>query len=86
MNNFFLFTELDNPDGAKLFTSQPSRIERVARGSATSKQDVQGLLKMYTQFAKITKKMGGMKKLLGGKNLDFFFTVRNAMTGVYSVA
>ena len=65
-NEWFFLTELDNPDVVKLFTKQPSRMQRVALGSGTSKKDVQALLTMYNQFAKILNKMGG--KLSRGKN------------------
>ncbi|ROJ78814.1 Protein transport protein Sec23A [Anabarilius grahami] len=45
--------ELDNKDGAKLFSKQPNRIQRVARGSGVATRDVQELLTQYTKFAQM---------------------------------
>lgn len=58
--------ELDNKDGAKLFSKQPSRVQRVARGSGVATRDVQELLTQYTKFAQMVKKMGGIKGLFKG--------------------
>lgn len=55
--------ELDSLEGAKLFSRQPSRVDRVARGSGVSTKDVQELLAQYTKFAQMVKKMGGIKGL-----------------------
>jgi signal recognition particle subunit SRP54 len=55
--------ELDNREGAKLFSKQPTRIARVARGSGVSQREVQELLAQYTKFAAVVKKMGGIKGL-----------------------
>ena len=64
---FLVFSaELDHLEGAKLFSKQPSRIERVARGAGVSVRDVQELLAQYTKFAQMVKKMGGMKNLFKG--------------------
>lgn len=60
------FTELDSKDGAKLFSKQPNRIQRVARGSGVATRDVQELLTQYTKFAQMVKKMGGIKGLFKG--------------------
>ena len=66
--------ELDNPDGAKLFQRQPSRIQRVARGSGVSQKEVQELLKQYQQFSQMVKKMGGIKgSLLASTFINFIF-------------
>ena len=59
-------TELDHPQGAKLFRQQPGRTSRVARGSGTSQREVQELLTQYTKFAQMVKKMGGIKGLFKG--------------------
>lgn len=59
-------TELDSKDGAKLFSKQPNRIQRVARGSGVATRDVQELLTQYTKFAQMVKKMGGIKGLFKG--------------------
>lgn len=62
-----LFLELDNPNGAKLFSRQPGRATRVARGAGVSVREVQELLSQYTKFAQMVKKMGGIKGLFKGK-------------------
>ena len=59
--------ELDHPNGAKLFQQQPSRYDRVARGSGTSVKDVKDLLSQYSKFAQMVKKMGGIKGLFKGQ-------------------
>lgn len=55
--------ELDSRDGTRLFSKQPSRITRVARGSGSTEKDVRELIQQYTKFAAVVKKMGGMKGL-----------------------
>uniref|UniRef100_A0A673ME27 Signal recognition particle 54 kDa protein n=1 Tax=Sinocyclocheilus rhinocerous TaxID=307959 RepID=A0A673ME27_9TELE len=62
--------ELDNKDGAKLFSKQPNRIQRVARGSGVATRDVQELLTQYTKFAQMVKKMGGIKGLFKGGDMS----------------
>lgn len=62
-----LILELDSTDGAKVFSKQPGRIQRVARGSGVSTRDVQELLTQYTKFAQMVKKMGGIKGLFKGE-------------------
>ena len=62
-----VLTELDNKDGAKLFSKQPNRIARVARGAGVATRDVQELLTQYTKFAQMVKKMGGIKGLFKGR-------------------
>lgn len=59
-------SELDSKDGAKLFSKQPNRIQRVARGSGVATREVQELLTQYTKFAQMVKKMGGIKGLFKG--------------------
>ena len=58
----------------------PSRIERIAKGSGTTEQDVRGLIKQYKQMKKVMKMMGSpgqmkkLQKMFGGKlpkNLPF---------------
>ena len=61
--------ELDSPDGAKLFTRQPGRVTRVARGAGVSSGAVQELLQQYTKFAQMVKKMGGIKGLFKGGDM-----------------
>ena len=60
---------MDHLEGAKLFSKQTGRIDRVARGAGVSVRDVQELLSQYTKFAQMVKKMGGMKNLFKGKLL-----------------
>lgn len=55
--------ELDNKDGAKLFTKQPGRITRIARGSGVTEKEAKDLISQYTKFAAVVKKMGGIKGL-----------------------
>uniref|UniRef100_A0AAZ3RCI0 Signal recognition particle 54 kDa protein n=1 Tax=Oncorhynchus tshawytscha TaxID=74940 RepID=A0AAZ3RCI0_ONCTS len=62
--------ELDNKDGAKLFSKGPNRIARVARGSGVATRDVQELLTQYTKFAQMVKKMGGIKGLFKGGDMS----------------
>ena len=62
----YIYTELDSHEGAKLFTRQQGRVQRVARGAGVSVRDVQELLTQYTKFAQMVKKMGGIKGLFKG--------------------
>lgn len=62
-------TELDSPNGAKLFTKQPGRLTRIARGSGVSTREVQELLSQYQKFAQMVKKMGGIKGLFKGGDM-----------------
>ena len=66
----FILLELDNQDGAKLFTKQPGRVTRVARGAGVTERDVKELISQYTKFAAVVKTMGGIKGLFKGQ--DFF--------------
>ena len=61
-----VISELDHADGAKLFTKQPGRITRVAKGSGVMEKDVKELISQYTKFAAVVKKMGGIKGLFKG--------------------
>lgn len=70
LSNSLLVAELDNKDGAKLFSKQPNRVQRVARGAGVATRDVQELLTQYTKFAQMVKKMGGIKGLFKGKNVS----------------
>ena len=71
MQIFYEFLELDSPNGAKLFSRQPGRSTRVARGCGVSVREVQELLSQYTKFAAMVKKMGGIKGLF--KGIPFVF-------------
>ncbi|CAD7002800.1 unnamed protein product [Ceratitis capitata] len=55
--------ELDNRDGVKLFTKQPTRYVRVAQGAGVLEKEVRDLISHYTKFAAVVKKMGGVKGL-----------------------
>lgn len=56
-------SELDSKEGAKLFSKQPLRVQRVAQGSGVRTREVQELLVQYNKFAGVVKKMGGIKGL-----------------------
>lgn len=60
---------MDSRDGAKLFSKQPGRIVRVARGSGVTEKDVKDLIAQYTKFAAVVKKMGGIKGLFKGGDM-----------------
>lgn len=64
---WFVLTELDSHEGARLFTRQAGRVTRVARGAGVSSAAVQELLSQYTKFAQMVKKMGGIKGLFKGE-------------------
>lgn len=61
--------ELDNRDGAKLFSKQPSRAIRVAQGSGVTEREIKDLISQYTKFAAVVKKMGGIKGLFKGGDM-----------------
>merc|ERR1719273_389545 len=62
--------ELDGKEGVKLFAKEPNRIARVAQGSGVMEREVQELLKQYTKFAQVVKKMGGIKGLFKGGDMS----------------
>ena len=66
---FYLITELDDKDGAKLFTKQPGRIIRVSQGSGVTEKEVKELIAQYTKFAAVVKKMGGIKGFFKGGDM-----------------
>ena len=45
--------ELDHKDGGKLFTKEPNRIKRIARGAGVFEQEVMELIKQYIKFAQV---------------------------------
>ena len=65
------FIELDSHEGAKLFTRQAGRVQRVARGAGVSQREVQELLTQYTKFSQMVKKMGSIKGLFKGRYIIF---------------
>uniref|UniRef100_A0A914HG37 Signal recognition particle 54 kDa protein n=1 Tax=Globodera rostochiensis TaxID=31243 RepID=A0A914HG37_GLORO len=62
--------ELDHPKANDMFNKEPTRITRVAKGSGTSPQDVKDLLSQYKKFADMVKKMGSMKGLFKGGEMN----------------
>ena len=62
--------ELDGKDGAKIFAREPQRMSRVASGAGVTVREVQELLKQYTKFAQVVKKMGGIKGLFKGGDMS----------------
>ncbi|BES93399.1 signal recognition particle [Nesidiocoris tenuis] len=68
--------ELDNRDGAKLFSKQAGRVTRVAQGAGVMEKEVKDLISQYTKFAAVVKKMGGIKGLF--KNGDMAKNVNQA--------
>ncbi|GMS96308.1 hypothetical protein PENTCL1PPCAC_18483 [Pristionchus entomophagus] len=62
--------ELDHPKASDLFTKEPTRVVRVARGSGCSQHDVKELLSQYKKFSDMVKKMGSMKGLFNSKTGD----------------
>lgn len=58
--------ELDHQDGAKLFSKQPTRVMRVARGSGMTERRVKEFLSQYKEVAAVMKKMGHVKGLFKG--------------------
>ena len=53
-----------------------SRRQRIARGSGTTVQDVNRLLKQFAQLRKMMKQLKGMEKRMGRMNLPGFPTTR----------
>uniref|UniRef100_A0A914VXH0 Signal recognition particle 54 kDa protein n=1 Tax=Plectus sambesii TaxID=2011161 RepID=A0A914VXH0_9BILA len=62
--------ELDSPKANDLFQKQPGRVARVARGSGVSIGEVKELLLQYKKFADMVKKMGSMKNLFKGNDMN----------------
>ncbi|KAL3069432.1 hypothetical protein niasHS_018157 [Heterodera schachtii] len=62
--------ELDHPKANDLFNKEPTRLVRVAKGSGTAPQDVKELLSQYKKFADMVKKMGSIKGLFKGNEVN----------------
>lgn len=62
--------ELDSLEGEKLFSRCPGRVARVARGAGVSVKEVNELLTQYKKFAQMVKKMGGIKGLFKGGDMN----------------
>ncbi len=67
--SLYFVTELDNRDGAKLFSKQTGRITRVACGAGVTEKEVKEVVAQYTKFAAVVKKMGGIKGLFKGGDM-----------------
>ncbi|CAJ0607199.1 unnamed protein product [Cylicocyclus nassatus] len=63
-------TELDHPKASELFSKEPRRVIRFARGSGTTHAEVRDLFSQYKKFSDMVKKMGSIKGLFSGKNGD----------------
>lgn len=62
--------ELDHPKANDMFTKEPGRLVRIAKGSGTSLNEVRELLSQYKKFADMVKKMGSMKGLFKGNEMN----------------
>jgi len=62
--------ELDSLEGEKLFSRSASRVQRVARGAGVSQREVNELLTQYKKFAQMVKKMGGIRGLFKGGDMN----------------
>uniref|UniRef100_A0A7E4UMS8 Signal recognition particle 54 kDa protein n=1 Tax=Panagrellus redivivus TaxID=6233 RepID=A0A7E4UMS8_PANRE len=62
-------SELDHPKAGDLFSKEPTRIVRVARGSGVSQGEVKELINQYKKFAEMVKKMGSIKGLFKGNEM-----------------
>lgn len=69
--------ELNEPE-----VMSPSRIERIAKGSGTSEQDIRDLLKQYKQSKKMMKMMKGGGK---DKNMDKMMKRMGGMKGLQNM-
>ncbi|CAD5219292.1 unnamed protein product [Bursaphelenchus okinawaensis] len=63
-------SELDHPKANDIFSKEPSRVTRVARGSGTAEGEVKELLSQYKKFAAMVKKMGSVKGLFKNGNMN----------------
>lgn len=65
----YLCIELDS--SKPIFTKEPSRIQRVSRGSGRSIKEVNDLLDQHKQFAKMVDKFKGLGNMTGrGHNMN----------------
>ncbi|KAJ1507046.1 Signal recognition particle [Coelomomyces lativittatus] len=58
-------TQQELTDTGDLFQTQPSRLDRIARGSGSSRMEVNLIMDMHRQFASMVKTMGGKNGLVG---------------------
>ena len=52
------------------FSKEPNRVTRVANGAGVTEREVQELLKQYQKFSQVVKKMGGIKGLFKGGDMN----------------
>ena len=65
--------ELDHPKVSDLFSKQPTRVSRIARGAGVTINEVKEMLTQYKKFADVLKKVGSIKGLFKeqpGKNIN----------------
>uniref|UniRef100_A0AAF5CZ09 Signal recognition particle 54 kDa protein n=2 Tax=Strongyloides stercoralis TaxID=6248 RepID=A0AAF5CZ09_STRER len=62
--------ELDHPKATELFQKESTRVTRVSKGSGTTEIEVVELLNQYKKFADLIKKMGSMKGLFKGGDMN----------------
>lgn len=62
--------ELDHPKANDLFSKESTRLTRIARGSGTSIMEIKELLSQYKKFADVVKKMGSIKGLFKGGDIN----------------
>ncbi|TPX71079.1 hypothetical protein SpCBS45565_g01362 [Spizellomyces sp. 'palustris'] len=59
-------TDAELDSDSKVFSQQPTRIYRVAKGSGTTVREVEEMLVQFKKFADVVKRMGGNKGFLKG--------------------
>ena len=52
------------------YSKEPGRVSRVAAGAGVQEKEVQELLKQYVKFSQVVKKMGGIKGLFKGGDMN----------------
>uniref|UniRef100_A0AC35UDR1 Signal recognition particle 54 kDa protein n=1 Tax=Rhabditophanes sp. KR3021 TaxID=114890 RepID=A0AC35UDR1_9BILA len=62
--------ELDHPKACDLFSKEPTRYTRVARGSGVIETEIYELLSQYKKFAELIKKIGTTKNLFKGGDMN----------------
>ena len=55
---------------AAISSKEPNRVKRVAYGAGVEEREVQELLKQYAKFSQVVKKMGGIKGLFKGGDMN----------------
>jgi len=60
------FTSEELDSDMKIFTAQPNRLIRIARGAGVQLRHVHEVLETYKPFKKVAGKLGSMSKMMGG--------------------